>query len=217
MEYEDVLGRIAAFVQDYGNRLEPPMLNATKKQVKDDFDVLKEHLFGSYFGRRTQEMYGMGKELFHAFDSLLKNEKISLSQRMDAVVALAPRARVCAGGLLSDLQSTIIKLQLSNSGLKGAAYRRKIKMLDDLILQYVTATHVRGNNPGCTPGMEIHYAYTGARWPAGAIRHFLNCSERHQRGPSQDGGGFVVAQGQGRGTQRAHGASLARGCSEKAA
>ena len=152
-EYEDTLDRIAAFVQDNGNRLEPPLLNATKQKVTNDFNTLKHRLFVSHdFGLSTPAVYGTGKDLFHALEGLLKNENIPLQHRMDAVVALAPRTGACAGGLVGDLDATIVKLKLSNGGLEGAAYRWKIKMLDDLILQYVHA-----NNHRCTPIMEIHY------------------------------------------------------------
>ena len=76
-------------------------MDATKDQVKADFDVLKKHLFDlqiDYFGSQKPLVYGTGKEMFHELDSLLKKDGISLQDRMNAVVMLAPGHRFVPAG-----------------------------------------------------------------------------------------------------------------------
>ena len=144
-DYIDLLDRITAFVHDHANKLNPPLLDDTKKKVQDDFDVLKQHLFDSqedYFGRYKPEVYGVGKEMFHAFEELLQHERLPLQQRINAVVELAPRTRMCSGGLLSDLQEVTAALKAANHGMQGMVHQWKKKMMEALILEHVKATHV---------------------------------------------------------------------------
>lgn len=152
-EYTDLLDHIAAFVHDHGNKSNPSLSDETKEQVKDDYDVLKQHLFDfqeDFFGPRKPEIYSVCKEMFHEFAELLQNERIPLQQRIDAVVELAPRARMCSGGLLSDLQETTAALKAANHGLKGIAHQWKKKMMEALILEHIKAKH------RYLPSEEIH-------------------------------------------------------------
>ena len=153
-DYIDLLDHITAFVHDHANKLNPPLLDETKKKVKDDFDVLKQHLFeseGGFFGPRKPEVYGSGKEMFHVFEELLHNEDIPLQQRINAVIELAPRTRMCSGGLLSDLQEVMAALKADSHGLKGIAYQWKKKMVEVLILEHIKAVH------RYLPSEEIHF------------------------------------------------------------
>lgn len=116
-EYEDLLDRITAFVYDNADQLDPPLLKETRDSVKDDFHVLKQHLFDSqenFFGSHKPVVYGRGKKMFHDFDELLQNECIPLQQRIQSVVGVADKMRVCSGGLLSDLQEAMAMLKGSN-------------------------------------------------------------------------------------------------------
>jgi len=156
-EYTAVLDHIEAFVEAHGDQLHEPLTSDTKNKVKAYLRILKQHLFkenGKYFifgaDHRT-EMYGTGKQWFHELAKLLQDQGIQLQTRIDAVVALAPRLDVCAGGILSDLQGTIAALKSANCGLKGIAYRWKKQMMEALILEHVKAHHVY------LVGEEIHY------------------------------------------------------------
>lgn len=157
-QYTSVLNNITAFVRHQGDKLKLPLLEKTKQEVEGHFDKLKKHLFegnGKFFlrdGDHRPLMYGTVKKMFHEFSRMLEDEGIPLQNRINAVLALAPRAAVCSGGLGSDLQETIGALKLSNGGVKAAAYQWKIKMMDELIRQYVKNTH------HYTRLEEIHYA-----------------------------------------------------------
>ena len=153
-EYTALLDRITAFVHDHANKLNPPLSDETKKKVRDDFNVLKQHLFDSqvnFFGSHKPEVYGVGKEMFHAFEELLQNGRIPFQQRINAVVELAPRTRMCSGGVLSELQEVMAALKAGSHGLQGIAHLWKKKMMEALILEHIKATH------DYFPGEEIHF------------------------------------------------------------
>jgi len=156
-QYIQAIDSITAFVQAHADQLDPPLSAQQRNQVKEDFDVLKQHLFeGNFFNQSTRndhrpEVYGPGKDMLDTLVKLLQDERIPLLKRMNAAVALSPRARMCSGGLLSDLQETVTELKTACQGIKGTAYQWKIKMLEALILEHVAAHH------HYTRGDEIHY------------------------------------------------------------
>lgn len=159
-QYTEVLDNITAFVRNEGDKLKPSLLESTRNDVEGHFHVLKKHLFeedGKYFVVSQDAdyrplMYGNVKDMFHELAQVLQDKNISLQGRIDAVVALAPRAEVCSGGLGSDLQATIRKLKFR--GLMGAAYKWKMNIMDDVARQHARRMH------GDSEVADIHYVNT---------------------------------------------------------
>ena len=159
-QYTDTLNNIAAFVHTNGDKIKPPLTEDTKKSVENDLQLLKDRLFkndGNAFRidpsiDRRPFMYGTAKEMFHVLSRLLENENLPLQNRINAIVLFSPRAGACQAGIGADLQDTIRKLTISNAGLKGAAYKVKLIMMEQLIGEYV-----KKNHPEIGPFMEIHY------------------------------------------------------------
>ena len=153
-EYKQVIDSITAFMDRHAHDLDSPLLAKTRSEVKSNFDALKKHLFNqvdNYFGSHKPMMYGVGKEMFHAFDKLLQESHVPLQQRMDAVRNLSLQAKVCSGGVLSGLAAETAILTASAYGLKGVSHQWKIKTMESLILQYVEANHTYRF------GDEVHY------------------------------------------------------------
>ena len=155
-EYKAVLKSIKAFVQDHANDLTPPLSDEIRNKVNNQFGALEKRLFDASGGGldtpvAKEHMYGAGKRVFHEFAELLQDKGILLQNRMNAVLTLTGRLEFCFGGISSDLSDVTAILMACKYGLKGHAQQWKIKMLDELILQYVKATHHH------RPGEEIHF------------------------------------------------------------
>jgi len=133
-EYEQVIDSITAFVEQHAHDLNPPLLAKTRQKMKDDFNVLKKHLFdeqGYHFFPHQNKVYGVGKEMFHAVAKLLQESHVPLQQRMNAVRNLSLQARVCSGGVLSGLAAETAILTASAYGLKGVSHQWKIKIPEE--------------------------------------------------------------------------------------
>ena len=153
-EYAAILENIVGFIKGNADKVEPGLSKNTTDSIQDDFDTLKSHLFDfseDFFSTHKPIVYGPGKEMFHELVNLLGNEKIALQKRMTAVIAMAPQMRVCSGGMLTVLQEALSSLKHGSAGIKGAAYRVKIQMMDALITKYVKKEH------RYKPGNEVHF------------------------------------------------------------
>lgn len=154
-QYKDILNRITRFTRENADQITPPLSQRSINTVKQHFDRLKNHLTNpniDFFGNHKDIIYGPGKELFHELDDLLQDDAIPLQKRMNAVVMMAPSMPTCSGGVLTAVQEAISSLSHSSGGVKGAAYRTKLQMMDSLISQ-----HVRDTHRGYGRGNEVHY------------------------------------------------------------
>lgn len=154
-EYSDLLDRLIDFVKDGANKINPALSQRVVDEVEADFNGLKTHLYDSmvdFFDNHKDVIYGVGKEMFHELDNLIQDEKIPIQKRMNAVTAMAHQMPLCSGGVLTALQNTIASLKYSTAGVKGAAYRIKIQMIDALIVQHIKETHF-----SYSPGNEVHF------------------------------------------------------------
>ena len=112
--------------------------------MKDDFNVLKKHLFdeqGYHFFPHQNKVYGVGKEMFHAVAKLLQESHVPLQQRMNVALDLSSYTQECSGRLLSKLEAAIATLTAFAHGLKGVVHQRKMERMEALIKQYAETRH----------------------------------------------------------------------------
>lgn len=145
-QYKNVLGNITDFVSNHSQD------EKNKKTVIEDFGELKKHLSGKH--KYDSLVYGLIKGLFHEFSRTLEDNAIPLQDRLNAVLEISDRVPACADGIAGELEETIRGLRASKGGVRGAVYKWKVKMVEELIRQHVVATHrpFHGNE-------EIHYVF----------------------------------------------------------
>jgi hypothetical protein len=154
-EYTDVLDRIVDFTQKNADKINPKLSRQNIDNISEHINDLRNHVSNpniDFFGEHKEIIYGPGKELFHELDDLLQNEQIPVQKRMNAVAMMAPSLGLCSGGVLTAVQEAVSSLKHATTGVKGAAYRTKIQMMDSLILQ-----HVNEHHRGYPPGNEVHF------------------------------------------------------------
>ena len=121
----------------------------TKRDVRKNVDAFKARLRSADFN--GSPVLKLIKDLLHELSSQLKDQKIPLQDRLNAVLEIYPRFQDCTNGIAGELGETVRKLKDCNGGVKAAVYKRKILMMEELIRQHVAAIH----HPGSA--MEIHY------------------------------------------------------------
>lgn len=154
-EYWQILDRVVDFSNSNSKKISPPLPDRSVKAINKHFDELREHIHNpryDYFEAHKEVIFGSGKEMFHELDNLLQDEKIPLQKRMNAVTMMAPSMGMCSGGVLTALQEAVSSLKNSTAGIRGAAFRAKIQMMDSLISQFVQNHH-----RGYGIGNEVHY------------------------------------------------------------
>ncbi len=154
-EYSDLLDRVVNFARQNANGVEPALSERSIDDISGNFSKLKNHISNSdvdFFGPHKEMIYGPGKEMFHELDDLLQNEKIPLQKRLNAIKVMAPVMGLCSGGVLTALQEAVSSLKHSTAGIKSAAYRTKVQMMESLISEHVHETH-----RGYQSGDEVHF------------------------------------------------------------
>lgn len=151
-EFTELIDGIVDFVNDKSKDVNPPLSKSTVRDINDDFQEFKHHLFsGGYFDNHEAIMFGHGKELFHELKNLIDDTKLPLQLKVNTLMAIAPGMRNCSGGVLTALQEGISALQCHITGIKGTAYRVKVQMMESLILDFVSRSH------RYKVGNEVHY------------------------------------------------------------
>ena len=153
-QFAAVIDRVATFAQVNANQVTPALSAASVARMKENLNDFKTHVINTdidFFCANRATIYSEGKATLHEIDERLHMDTISLQSRMNVLQALTPGLPMCSGGVMTSLQEALQTLQLGESGLKGAAYQTKAKIVEALILDHVRANHVYG------PGNEVHY------------------------------------------------------------
>ena len=153
-EYASLIDKIIQVVRD-GQACKGGPTEQTVAAVVLGFGMLKTNLSDTtadFFGPHKATVYGTGKQMFHDFAVLVVDNKISFNKRMDAIANMAPQMQVCSGGVLSVLRDGLAGLRASGAGLKGAAHRVMLQMIDAVISDHVNSEHKDPFNAG----NEVH-------------------------------------------------------------
>jgi ankyrin repeat protein len=165
-QYAALVDGLVHFVEQHAQRLPQPLSETGVTAIKDVLGQFKNNtldLVRDFYGPHKPLIYGTVKEILHELESWLKNDKIPLQKRINVIQAMAPHMGACTGGILTALQAAITDLKCSYGGIKGAAHLMKIKMVDNLIAEYMRTT------PDYYIGNEVHLANVYFNFLAGDL------------------------------------------------
>jgi hypothetical protein len=154
-EYVDLVNGFIQFVEVNSSKVKPPLSRQTVEAVTGNLNTFSSriaNIHGDFFAAHKSVIYGAGKECSHELADLLQSETIPIQKRVDAVVKMSETVALCSGGVMTALQGAVTELKCSTGGVKSAAHRVKIQMIETLIEQFL-----KESGHSYLPGNEVHY------------------------------------------------------------
>jgi ankyrin repeat protein len=136
-KYLEQINNLFVFAVTQGKNIRPRLSQEKLTEIGGKLALLHRRLLQREFGEQERVLYSGGDALLGMLEDLLKNSAINLQRRINAVLEVSETADRCAESILSVLDKTVADLQASTRGIKAAAYRAKVKMMEQLISDYV--------------------------------------------------------------------------------